>query len=233
MSYEEHQTSAQAHQEVSLNISEPLQNEQFRDSNNPDASVCTNMLSQTCQHESQGECNTSTRKDSMGEYLWNSSSRETIQQETCSLTVAKNSSQTSGHLLVQPLSVNTMQNEFQKEMQTRGSMSYWIYSKGTQVQMHSSQHKTSGTTVLASISQNNCGASKIETANTSITSSAGPSSCNASNQISSQELQICPPAIQSNSTEPKLFYLGNNSYTEHEDSNSSSDDEQKLVIELE
>ncbi|XP_051769284.1 zinc finger protein 831 isoform X3 [Ctenopharyngodon idella] len=235
MSYEEHQTSAQAHQEVSFNISEPLQHEQFRDSNNPDASVCTNILSQTCQHEGQGECNTNTRKDSMGEYLGNSSSRETIQHETSSLTVAKNSNHTSGHLLVHPLSVNTMQNEFQKEMQTRGSMSYWIYSKSTQVQMHSSQHKTSGTTVLASISQNNCGASKIETANTSITSSssAGPSSCNASNQISSQELQICPPAIHSNSTEPKLFYLGNNSYMEHEDSNSSSDDEQKLVIELE
>lgn len=229
MSYEELQTSAPAHQEVSLNISEPLQHEQFRDSNNPDASVCKNILSQTCQHEGQGECNTNTKKDSMGEYLGNSSSRETIQQETSSLTVAKNSSQTSGHLLVQPLSVNTMQNEFQKEMQTRGSMSYWIYSKGTQVQMHSSQHKTNGTTVLASVSQSNCDASKIETSS----SSAGPSSCNVSNQISSQELQICPLAIHSNSTEPKLFYLGNNSYMEHEDSNSSSDDEQKLVIELE
>lgn len=102
--------------------------------------------------------------------------------------------------------------------------------KGSQVQMH----KTSGTTVSASVLQNNCGASKIESVSTSITSSssAGPSHCNASNQMSSQEPQICPPAIHSNSTEPKLFYSGN-SYLEHEDSNSSSDDEQKLVIELE
>lgn len=210
MSCEEHQTSAQ----VSLNISEPLQYEKFSESNNPEASVCTNILSQTCQHEGQGECNNNT---SMGEYLGNSPSREMSQQETSSLI----SSQTSRQ---------SVQNEFQKETQTRGSMSYWIYSKGSQVQMH----KTSGTPVSASVLQNNCGASKIESVSTSITSSssAGPSYCNASNQMPSQEPQICPPAIHSNSTEPKLFYLGN-SYLEHEDSNSSSDDEQKLVIELE
>ncbi|XDV52208.1 hypothetical protein PO909_020958 [Leuciscus waleckii] len=210
---EKHQTSAQ----VSLNISEPLQHEKFSDSNNPEASVCTNILSQTCQLEGQGEC---TNNTSMGGYLENSQCREMSQQETSSLS----SSQTSR----QP--VNTMQNEFQKETQTRSSMSYWIYSKGSQVQMH----KTSGTPVSASVLQNNCDASKIESVSTSITSSssAGPSHCNASNQMSSQEPQICPPAIHSNSTEPKLFYLGN-SYLEHEDSSSSSDDEQKLVIELE
>lgn len=217
-----HEEAHVAHQEVSLNISEPLQHEQFRDSNNPEA--------QTCQHEGQGECNTNTRKDSMGEYLGSCSSRE-----TSSLTVAKNSSQTSEHLLSHPLSENTTQNELPKETQTRASMSYWIYSKGTQVQTHSSQVKTSGTTVSVSVLQNNCGASKTETVNTSITSSvsAGPSCCNASNQMSDQESQMCPPAIHSNSAEPKLCYLGNNSYMEHDDSNSSSDDEQKLVIELE
>ncbi|KAK7128246.1 hypothetical protein R3I93_020754 [Phoxinus phoxinus] len=205
---EEHQTSAQ----VSLNISEPLQHEQFSDSNNPEASVCTNILSQTCQHEGQGECN--NNNTSMGEYLENSASRETSPQETSSLS----SGQTS---------VNTMQNEFLKETQTRGSTSYWIYSKGSQVQMH----KTSGTPVSASVLQHNCGASKIESVSTSITSSssAGPSYCNALNQ----EPQICPPAIHSNPTEPKPLYLCNNSYLEDEDSNSSSDDEQKLVIELE
>lgn len=201
---------------MSLNISEPLQHEKFSDSNNPEAYICTNILSQTCQHEGQGEC---TNNTSMGEYLGNSPCRETSQQETSSLS----SSQTSRQ------SVNTMQNEFQKETQTRGSMSYWIYSKGSQVQMH----KTSGAPVSASVLESNCGASKIESVSTSITSSssAGPSHCNASNQMSSQEPQICPPAIHSNSTEPKLFYLAN-SYLEHEDSNSSSDDEQKLVIEL-
>ncbi|XP_077060647.1 zinc finger protein 831 [Siphateles boraxobius] len=213
MSSEEHQTSTQ----VSVNTSEPLQHEKFSDSNNPEASVCTNILSQTCQHEGQGECNNNT---SMGEYLGNSPSRETSQQETSSLS----SSQTSRQ------SVNTMQNEFQKETQARVSMSYWIYSKGSEVQLH----KTSGTPVSASVLQNNCGASKIESVSTSITlsSSAGPSYCNASSQMSSQEPQIRPPAIHGNSIEPKLFYLGN-SFMEHEDSNSSSDDEQKLVIELE
>jgi len=206
--------SCEEHQKVSLNISEPLQPEKISDSNNPEASVCTNILSQTCQHEGQGECNNNT---SMGEYLGNSASQES-QQETST------SSQTSRQ------SVNTMQNEFQKETQSRGSMIYFIYSKGSQVQMH----KTSDTPVSVSALQNNCGALKIESVSTSITSSSssGASYCNASNLMSSQEPQICPSAVHSNSAEPKLFYLGN-SYLEHEDSNSSSDDEQKLVIELE
>ncbi|XP_067287681.1 zinc finger protein 831 [Pseudorasbora parva] len=224
MSCEEQQTSAQGHRDVSLNISYPLQQEKFRDSNNPEASVGTSIPSQTRQNESQGEYDNNT---SVAEYLENSPSRETSQQETSSLSAAEKSHQTSRH----PLSVNTMQNEFQKETQTN----YWVYSKGTHVQLHTSQHKASGTTVSASVLQKNSGELKIETVNTSITSSssAGSSSLNASNQISGQELQICPPGIHSNSTEPKLFYAGNNSYLEHEDSNSSSDDEQKLVIELE
>ncbi|XP_016297531.1 uncharacterized protein LOC107654793 isoform X2 [Sinocyclocheilus anshuiensis] len=231
-SCEDHQTSAQAHphfsREVSLNISEPLKHEKFGVSNKPEASVCTNILSQTCQHQGQGKCNNTTRKDSIGEYLVNSPSQETSQKETSS---PKYSNQTCSHLLVHPVKVNTTQNEFQKKTQTKGAMSYWIYSKGNQVQ--TSKHKMSGTTLSASVLQNNCGASKIKMVDASIasSSSAGASSCNASHQMSSQELhthQICPPAIHSNPT-----YLGNNSYLEHEDSNSSSDDEQKLVIELE
>ncbi|XP_016396959.1 uncharacterized protein LOC107730612 [Sinocyclocheilus rhinocerous] len=230
-SCEEHQTSTQAHphfsREVSLNISEPLQHEKFGVSNNPEASVCTNIVSQTFQHQGQGECS-NTRKDSTGEYLGNSPSQETSQKETSS---PKYSNQTCRHLLVHPLKVNTTQNEFQKETQPRGPMSYWIYSKDNQVQ--TSKHKMSGTIVSASVLQNNCGASKTKIVNARIASpcSAGPSSCNASHQMSSQELhtyQICPPAIHSNPT-----YLGISSYLEHEDSNSSSDDEQKLVIELE
>ncbi|XP_016385715.1 uncharacterized protein LOC107721997 [Sinocyclocheilus rhinocerous] len=231
-SCEDHQTSAQTHphfsREVSLNISELLKHEKFGVSNNPEASVCTNILSQTCQHQGQGKCNNTTRKDSIGEYLVNSPSQETSQKETSS---PKYSNQTCSHLLVHPVKENTTQNEFQKETQTKGTMSYWIYSKGNQVQ--TSKHKMSGTTLSASVLQNNCGASKTKMVDASIasSSSAGASSCNASHQMSSQELhthQICPPAIHSNPT-----YLGNNSYLEHEDSNSSSDDEQKLVIELE
>ncbi|XP_042621801.1 uncharacterized protein LOC109095491 isoform X1 [Cyprinus carpio] len=226
-SCEEHQTSAQAHphfsREVSLNISEPLKHE----TNKPKASVCTKNLSQTCQHQGQGECNNTTRKDSICEYLVNSP-QDTSQKETSS---PKYSNQTCSHLLVHPVKVNTTQNEFQKETQTRGAMSYWIYSKGNQVQ--TSKHKMGGTTLSASVLQNNCGSSKNKMVDASIasSSSAGPSSCNPSHQMSSQEFhthQICPPAMHSNPT-----YLGNNSYLEHEDSNSSSDDEQKLVIELE
>lgn len=187
--------------------------------NNPEASVCTNIISQTFQHQGQGECN-NTRKDSMGKYLGNSPSQETSQKET-----------SSPKYLVHPLKVNTKQNELKKETHPRGPMSYWIYSKDNQVQ--TSKHKMSGTTVSASVLQNISGASKTKTVNASIASScsAGPSSCNASHQMSIQELhthQICPPAIHSNPT-----YLGSSSYLEHEDSNSSSDDEQKLVIELE
>uniref|UniRef100_A0A9R1SHA4 C2H2-type domain-containing protein n=2 Tax=Cyprinus carpio TaxID=7962 RepID=A0A9R1SHA4_CYPCA len=230
-SCEEHQTFAQAQQhvsrEVSLNISEPLQHEKIGVLNNPEASVCTNNVSQTFQHQGQGECS-NTGKDSMGEYLGNSPSQETSQKETSS---PKYYNPTCRPLLVHPLKVNTMQNEFQKETQSRGPMSYWIYSKDNQVQ--TSKHKMSGTIVSASILQNNGGASKTKIINASIASScnAGPSSCNASHQMSSQKLhthQICPPAIHSNPT-----YLGISSYLEHEDSNSSSDDEQKLVIELE
>lgn len=164
----------------------------------------------------------------MGEYLENSPSQEISQKETSS---PKYSNQTCRHILVHPLKVNTMQNEFQKETHPRGPMSYWIYSKDNQVQ--TSKHKMSGTTVSASVLHDNSGASKTQTINASIASScsAGPSSCDASHQMSIQELhahQICPPAIHSNPT-----YLGSSSYLEHEDSNSSSDDEQKLVIELE
>ncbi|XP_026076567.1 zinc finger protein 831 [Carassius auratus] len=231
-SCEEHQKSAQAHphfsQEVSLNISEPLKHDKFGVSNKPEASVCTKIISQTCQHQAQGECNNTTRKDSIGEHLVNSPSQETSQKETSS---PKYSNQTCNHLLMHPVKVNTTQNEFQKETQTKGAMNYLIYSKGNQVQ--TSKDKMTGTTLSASVLQHNCGDSKTNMADASISSlsSAGPSSCNGSHQMSSQEChthQICPPAMHSNPT-----YVGNNSYLEHEDSNSSSDDEQKLVIELE
>ncbi|XP_073682071.1 zinc finger protein 831 [Garra rufa] len=218
---EEHQTSTQAHPRFSLE--ESFLHEKSGVSNNPEVSVCANNISQICQHQGQLECDNTTRKDSMCEYFGSSPSQETSQQEISSQHF---SNQICKYLLVQPLKVNTIQNEFQKETQTRGPMSYWIYSKGNQVQ--TSKHKVSGTSVSA-----NCGSLKTESVNASITSSssAKSSSCNASHQMSSQELhthQICPPAIQSNPT-----YSGNNSYLEHEDSNSSSDDEQKLVIELE
>ncbi len=226
-----HLTPAQDHphffQEVSLNISEPFQHDIFGAPNNPEASVCTNIVSQTLQHQVQGECS-NTRKDSMGEYLGNSPSQETSQKKTSS---PKYSNQTCRHILVHPLKVYTMPNEFKKETRPRGPMSYCIDSKDNQVQ--TSKHKMSCTTESPSVLQNNSGASKTKTINASIALScrAGPSSCNASHQMSIQELhthQICPPAIHSNPT-----YLGSSSYLEHEDSNSSSDDEQKLVIELE
>ncbi|XP_043108468.1 zinc finger protein 831 [Puntigrus tetrazona] len=214
---EKHQTSAQAQaREVSLSVSGPVQHD------NTEASVCTNMVSQDFQHQGQEESN-NNRKDSIGDFLENSPSQK-ASQNTSSLP--KYTNETCRHLLVHPLKVNTMQNEFQKETQQRGAMSYWIYSKENQVQ--TSKHEMSGATVSTSILQNNCGASKSKTVNASIASScsAGPSS----HQMSIQELhspQICPPAIHSNPT-----YLGIGSYLEHEDSNSSSDDEQKLVIEL-
>ncbi|XP_059393910.1 uncharacterized protein LOC132126582 [Carassius carassius] len=214
-SCEKHQTSAQAHphfsREMFLNISEPVQHEKSGVMNNPEASFCTNIVSQNFQHQAQGECS-NTRKDSMGEGLGNSPSQETSQKETSSPKY-------------------TTQNEFQKETQPKSPMSYWSFSKDNQEQ--TSKCKMSGTLVSASILQHDSGASKTEIVNASIASScnAGPSSCNASHQMSSQELhthQISPPAIHSNPT-----YLGNSNYLEHEDSNTSSDDEQKLVIELE
>ncbi|XP_056324753.1 zinc finger protein 831 [Danio aesculapii] len=219
-----HQTSTQANphfsQEVSFNVSQSLHHEKLH----PETSVCTDLIPPNCQ--SKGE--NSSRTDSMGEYLGNSPSPESDQREMSSLNMARCSNQTCRHLAL----ANTTQSEYQKETQARGATSYWIYSKGTHVQMH----KTSSTS--ASVHQNNCAVSNTETVNASAppSSSDGSRSRKESLQMTIQEAQthqMCAPATHSSSSEPKQLYLGSSSYLELEDSNSSSDDEQKLVIELE
>ncbi|XP_051967391.1 zinc finger protein 831 [Xyrauchen texanus] len=257
---EEHQTAeAQAHPHVSqdvinvsLHIVDQTQHDKFSISNYPAPSICTNIHSHTCQPQGHRERDNYIRRDSKNEGF-GKHTQETSQMQSKSLghdkrlvslssgqSVSGYANQTSRHLLVHPLSVNAMQMEVQKETQTRSAKTHWTYSKATQAQVLSQQHKTiSQQTVSASVSQNHCCASRTELVNTSIMSSSSvlyKSHSNAPQQTFSQvphTNQICSPATHSNSTESKLCYSGNNSYLEHEDSNSSSDDEQKLVIELE
>ncbi|XP_073771559.1 zinc finger protein 831 isoform X2 [Danio rerio] len=213
-----HQTSTRANpqfsQEVSFNFSQSLHHEKL----NPETSFCTDITPPNCR----SKCENSSRTDDMGEYLGNSPSPETDQRDMSSLNTAKRSNQTCRRSAL----ANTTQSEFQKETQARGAMSYWIYSKRTQV------HKTSSTS--ASVLQNNCAVSNTETDNASVTP---PSSDGSRSQMTVQEAQthqMCAPVTHSSSTESKQLYLGSSSsYLELEDGNSSSDDEQKLVIELE
>ncbi|XP_051532106.1 zinc finger protein 831 [Myxocyprinus asiaticus] len=252
-SCEEHQTAeAQAHPHlsqdminVSLHIVDQTQHDKFSVSNYVTPSVCMNISSQTCQPQGHRERDNYIRRNSKNEGFGKSTSQETSQKQSKSLghdkrlvslspgqSVAGYANQTSRHLLVHPLSVNAMQMEVQKEPQTRSAKTHWTYSKATQAQVLSQQHKTISKTVSASVS-------RTELVNTNIMSSSSvscKSHSNAPQQTFSQvphTNQICSPSTHSNSTESKLFYSGNKSYLEHEDSNSSSDDEQKLVIELE
>nr|XP_055040008.1 zinc finger protein 831 [Misgurnus anguillicaudatus] len=252
-SCEDHKTADQAHhhlsQEVinaSLNISNPTHNENFSVPNNPETSVC-NIFSQTCPSQGQEGFNNYARRDSEDKVFGKGTSQETSQSETTSpaygiilpspgLDIDRFSIQPCRHLLVPPLLVNGKQKEIQKETQTRNNMTLWTY--GTQPQVISPQNKQNSATVSGSVWQNHGSALVTEVVRTSTT----PSSCAALmsfnsphktyNQISHTN-QTGSLQVINSQTNFKLNYSGNSSYLEHEDSNSSSDDEQKLVIELE
>ncbi|KAI7795346.1 zinc finger protein 831 [Triplophysa rosa] len=238
---ESSQTAAQAHRQisqevinVSLNISNPTQHDKFNVPNNPAPSVC-NIPSQTCQPQGQEGCYNYTRRDSEDGVFGKGTSPETSQRETASpgyalvspspgLGVAGFANQTCRHPLECPILVNANQ----KETLTRNVMTHWTCAKGTEVQVISPQNKLNSMTVSGSVLQHHCSASTTEAVNTSTTSSscAGLMHSNPPHKTYNQ--------ITSNSqTDSKLFNSASNSYLEHEDSNSSSDDEQKLVIELE
>lgn len=253
-SCEDHQTADQAHhclsQEVinaSLNISNPTHNENFSVPNNPAPSVC-NIFSQTSPSQGQEGFNNYARRDSEDEVFGKGTSQETSQSETTSpaygiilpspgLDGDRFSIQPCRHLLVPPLMVNGKQKEIQKETQTRNNMTLWTY--GTQTQVISPQNKQNSAIISGSVWQNHGSASVTEVVSTSTT----PASCVALmsfnsphktyNQITHTNQTGSLPTVSNSHTNFKLMYSGNSSYLEHEDSNSSSDDEQKLVIELE
>lgn len=228
---------------MSLNISNPTQHDKFNVPNNPAPSVC-NIPSQTCQAQGQEGCNNYTSRDSQDGVFGKGISQETSQREAASpgyalvspspgLAVVGFANQTCRHQLVCPI----LGNANQKEILTRNVMTHWTCSKDTEAQVISPQNKLNSTTVSGSVLQNHCSASATEVVNTSMTSSscAGLMRSSAPYKTYSQiPNQKHSRATLSNSqTDSKLFYSASNSYLEHEDSNSSSDDEQKLVIELE
>lgn len=243
---ESSQAAAQAHrhlsQEVinaSLNISNPTQHDIFSAPNNPAPSVC-NILSQTCQPQGQEGCNNYTSRDSKDGVFGKGTSHETGQRETASPGYALVSpsagfeNQTCRNPLVRPL----LGNANQKETLRGNVMTHWTCAKANEAQVISLQNKLNSTTVSGSVLQNHCSASANEVVNTSTTSSsyAGPLRTNAPhktyNQITHSNQKHSLATVSNSQTDSKLFYSASNSYLEHEDSNSSSDDEQKLVIEL-
>ncbi|KAA0708055.1 Zinc finger protein 831 [Triplophysa tibetana] len=242
---ESSQTAAQAHRQisqevinVSLNISNPTQHDKFSVPNNPAPSVC-NIPSQTCQPQGQEGCYNYTRRDSEDGVFGKGTSLE-IASPGCALVspspgVAGFANQTSRHPLVRPISVNTNQ----METLTRNVMTHWTGAKGTEVAGISPQNKLNTTTVSGSVLQHHCSASTTEAVNTSTTSSscAGLMHSNAPhktyNQIAHTNQKHSRATVSNSQTDSKVFNSASNSYPEHEDSNSSSDDEQKLVIELE
>lgn len=223
---------------VSLNISNPTQHDKFNVPNNPAPSVC-NIPSQTCQPQGQEGCYNYARRDSEDGVFGKGTSLDTASPGYALVSPSPGvpgfANQTCRHPLLRPISVNTNQ----KETQRKNVMTRWTCAKGTEVQGISPQNKLNNTTVLGSVLQHHCSASTTEAVNTSTTSSscAGLIHSNAPhktyNQIAHTNQKHSRATVSNSQTDSKLLNSASNSYLEHEDSNSSSDDEQKLVIELE
>ncbi|KAB5537198.1 hypothetical protein PHYPO_G00116100 [Pangasianodon hypophthalmus] len=136
------------------------------------------------------------------------------------------------HLLAHPLLVNAIQKEVQKETQTKNSAKGLIHSTSLQVQRPLPEQETDGTAQISMLNEP-CMISPCNTEHCQIIKTAPaytrPSCSNQTNSSCIHPNPTCTSSIQSNPTDPNAPH----SYMEEEERSSSSDDEGKLVIELE
>lgn len=135
------------------------------------------------------------------------------------------------HLLAHPILVNAIQKEVQRETQTKNSAQRLTHSTSSQVLKPLPERETDGT---ARISMNEpCMTSHCNTEHCQIITTTPaykhPSCSNQTNNSCIHPNPTCTSSIHSNPTDPNAPHC----YMEEEERSSSSDDEGKLVIELE
>ncbi|MCJ8744610.1 hypothetical protein PDJAM_G00120590 [Pangasius djambal] len=136
------------------------------------------------------------------------------------------------HLLAHPLLVNAIQKEVQKETQTKNSARGLTHSTSLQVQRPLPERETDGTARISMLNEP-CMISPCNTEHCQIIKTTPaytrPSCSNQTNSSCIHPNPTCTSSIHGNPTEPNAPH----SYMEEEERSSSSDDEGKLVIELE
>ncbi|XP_066528418.1 zinc finger protein 831 [Hoplias malabaricus] len=136
---------------------------------------------------------------------------------------------TCGHLLAHPLLVNAIQKEVQKETQMKNAEAQL---KSSQCQRTVSEHKRDMTKL--SVPNETCLTLLSSNSDTNQTVNATPIHTTQTNINAIHSNLICASTAQPNQTEtnaPQCHLSG--TYLEEGESSSSSDDEGKLVIELE
>lgn len=136
------------------------------------------------------------------------------------------------HLLAHPLLLNAIQKEVQTEPQTKNSAWRLTHSAISQEQRPLPERETDGAARISMLNEP-CVTSSYNTEHCQIIKTTPaythPLCSNQTNSSCIQPNPTCTSSIHSNFTEPNAPQ----SYTEEEERSSSSDDEGKLVIELE
>ncbi|XP_072521918.1 zinc finger protein 831 isoform X1 [Salminus brasiliensis] len=142
---------------------------------------------------------------------------------------ARHLQSTCGHLLAHPLLVNAIQKEVQKETQAKNSATLLSHANASQMQGPLSENKSDKPFMTSTP----CNADSNQTINTTLTQNNLPCP-KRTNSNAMHSYQPCASTAHHTPIEPNAPQChSGGSYLEGEESSSSSDDEGKLVIELE